>query len=235
MVENKLQQVKEKDDEMLVFSSQENFEQAMRMAKCLSASTIVPTTFQGDKGLANCIIALEMANRMKMPPLMVMQNLYVVYGNVGWSSKFLIASVNTSGKFATPLRYEFKGTQGKDDWGCRACATDVEGNVLKGSWVDIAMAKSEGWYTKNGSKWKTMPELMLQYRAGAFFQRAYAPEISMGLVSAEELQDIGKRSVIDANYNELSTETVVEEVQEVQEPANESPSNKEINTDNLDF
>lgn len=232
MAESKLQQVKEKNDEMLVFSSQENFEQAMRMAKCLSASTIVPTAFQGDKGLANCIIALEMANRMKMPPLMVMQNLYVVYGNVGWSSKFLIASVNTSGKFATPLRYEFKGTQGKDDWGCRACATDVEGNVLKGSWVDIAMAKSEGWYTKNGSKWKTMPELMLQYRAGAFFQRAYAPEISMGLVSAEELQDIGKRSVIDANYEEPNTETVVEEVQE---PATESPSNKEIDTNNLDF
>lgn len=232
MAENKLQQVKEKNDEMLVFSSQENFEQAMRMAKCLSASTIVPTAFQGDKGLANCIIALEMANRMKMPPLMVMQNLYVVYGNVGWSSKFLIASVNTSGKFATPLRYEFKGTQGKDDWGCRACATDVEGNVLKGSWVDIAMAKSEGWYTKNGSKWKTMPELMLQYRAGAFFQRAYAPEISMGLVSAEELQDIGKRSVIDANYEELGTETVVEEVQE---PTTESSSNKDIDTSALDF
>lgn len=232
MAENKLQQVKEKNDEMLVFSSQENFEQAMRMAKCLSASTIVPTAFQGDKGLANCIIALEMANRMKMPPLMVMQNLYVVYGNVGWSSKFLIASVNTSGKFATPLRYEFKGTQGKDDWGCRACATDVEGNVLKGSWVDIAMAKSEGWYTKNGSKWKTMPELMLQYRAGAFFQRAYAPEISMGLVSAEELQDIGKRSVIDTNYEELSTETVVEGVNE---PANESTPNKDIDTNDLDF
>ena len=31
---------------------------------------------------------------------------------------------------------------------------------------------------------------MLQYRAAAFFQRAYAPEISMGLNTAEEYTDV---------------------------------------------
>lgn len=200
---NELEKVSEKRDEMLVFGSQENFEQAMRMAKCLSSSTIVPKDYQGEKGLPNCIIALEMANRIKMSPMMVMQNLYVVYGNVGWSSKFLIASVNTCGKFKTPLRYEYKGTEGQDDWGCRACATDIEGNVLKGSWVTLGMAKKEGWFSKNGSKWQTMPELMMQYRAGAFFQRAYAPEISMGLMSAEELHDMGKREIIDIPAEEV--------------------------------
>ena len=200
----------EKQENMLVFGSKNGFEQAMRMAKCLSASTIVPKDYQGDKGLPNCIIALEMANRMKFPVMMVMQNLYVVYGNVGWSSKFLIASVNTCGKFKTPLRYEYKGKEGTDEWGCRACATDIEGNVLKGSWVTLGMAKKEGWYSKNGSKWQTMPELMMQYRAGAFFQRAYAPEISMGLMSAEELHDMGKynRDIVDVEAEEITTDNV---------------------------
>ena len=217
--ENQIQKVEEKSNEMLVFSSKENFEQAMRMAKCLCASTIVPVAYQGEQNLPNCVIALEMANRMKRPPLLVMQNLYVVYGNVGWSSKFLIASVNTCGKFRTPIRYEFKGKENTNDWACRAMATDVDGNVLHGSWVSIAMAKKEGWYDKKGSKWQSMPELMLQYRAGAFFQRAYAPEISMGLISAEELQDMGKRSVEDTTYEEVfEPDTSDEETPTEQQP-----------------
>ena len=65
--------------------------------------------YQGEKNLPNCIVALEMANRIKMSPLMVMQNLYIVHGNPGWSSKFLIAALNVSGRFS-PIRYEWRGT-----------------------------------------------------------------------------------------------------------------------------
>ena len=181
-MENQLQILETKQDN-LVFGSQQSFELAMRQAKCLSASTIVPEIYRGDKGMPNCLIALEMANRIGASPMMVMQNLYIVHGNPGWSSKFLISCLNTCGKF-TPLRYEFKGEEGKDTWGCRAYATDKTGELLYGSWVTIEMAKKEGWYGKSGSKWQTMPELMLQYRAAAFFQRAYAPEISMGMQTA---------------------------------------------------
>ena len=52
------------------------------------------------------------------------------------------------------------------------------------------MAKAEGWLTKTGSKWQTMPELMLKYRAAAFFGRLYAPEVLMGMQTAEEVIDI---------------------------------------------
>ena len=44
----------------------------------------------------------------------------------------------------------------------------------------IAMAKAEGWYAKNGSKWKTMEDLMLRYRSAAFFARTVAPEVALG-------------------------------------------------------
>lgn len=185
-----VQQAEQIDNSMQVFGSKNNFETAMRMARCLSASTLVPQQYQGEKGMPNCLIALEMANRIGASPFMVMQNMYIVHGNPAWSSKFLIACVNMSGKFATPIQYEWTGKEGTDEWGCRAYATDKAGNIIKGSKVTIAMAKVEGWYNKNGSKWQTMPELMLQYRAGAFFQRAYAPELSMGLMTADEVRDI---------------------------------------------
>lgn len=192
----------QKNDTMLVFSSQESFEQAQRMAQALAASTIVPVQYQKAKtpeAVANCIIALEMANRIGMSPLLVMQNLYVVYGNVGWSSKFLIAALNTCGRFS-PLRYEHENEGDLDKWRCRAWAIDRTTNTpLHGAWVSIQMAKDEGWYGKSGSKWKTMPELMLQYRAAAFFQRTYAPEISMGMHTVEELND-----VVDTPYEDVT-------------------------------
>ena len=63
------------------------------------------------------------------------------------------------------------------------------GDSLVGTLVTIAMAKAEGWYSKTGSKWKTMPEQMLKYRAASWLVRAYAPEIAMGLHCADEIED----------------------------------------------
>ena len=187
-MENNVSIVRADEAQMSVFGSKSNFETAQRMAQALCSSNIVPTSYQGPQNLANCIIALDIANRLGSNPLMIMQNLYVVHGNPSFSSKFLIACLNNCGKFS-PIRYEFKGKVGTDEWSCRASAVDKQGEILCGAWVSIKMAKDEGWYGKNGSKWKTMPELMLQYRAAAFFQRVYAPEISMGLISREEYDD----------------------------------------------
>lgn len=176
------------------FDTVAGFEAIQRMANLFSASSIVPDTYRSkgqndytSKG--NCVIALDMALRMGANPLMVMQNLYVVHGRPAWSAQFLIATLNKSGKFSA-LRYVFQGTEGKDDWGCRACATELAtGEKLQGPLITIGLAKKEGWYGKPGSKWQSMPELMLQYRAAAWFVRAYAPEIAMGLKTAEEMQD----------------------------------------------
>lgn len=165
------------------FNSQNSWELANRIGKAFAASSLVPQAYQGN--VANCIVALEMANRMGASPLMVMQNLYIVHGNPGWSSKFLIACFNQSGRFSA-MRYRWNDTR----TGCRAWAIErTTGEELVGPEVTVAMAKDEGWSTKSGSKWKTMPELMLMYRAAAFFVRTYAPEISMGLRTDDEILD----------------------------------------------
>ena len=171
------------------FENSDSFVLGQRIAKMLSASTIVPKIYQGEKGLSNCLIALNMANRMGADPLMVMQNLYIVHEKPSWSSQFLIATFNSCGKFGS-IRYEFVGDQANDSWGCYALATDkASGKELKGSTVTIAMAKKENWYSQSGSKWQSMPQQMLMYRSAAFLVRAYAPEIGMGLHTEDELRD----------------------------------------------
>lgn len=176
------------------------FEVLQRMGKMYSTATVVPDTYKGN--ISNCAIALDMAMRMKANPLMVMQNLYMVHGNPGWSSKFLISTINTCGRF-TPLRYECNDKQG-DEYGWRCYAYEKsdkdKSERLEGPWVTWSMVKTEGWLNKAGSKWKTMPEVMFHYRAAAFWQRMYAPEISMGFNTVEELRDIE-----DVPFVELKT------------------------------
>lgn len=177
-----------------------------------------------EKAIANCVIAMNMATRMSADVLMVMQNLVIVQGRPSWSSTFLISSVNSSGRF-DPMKYRLtnKGKLGKVDYteyewqngktqaviktfdGSKidniACVayTKERGSdeILESSEISIEMAIKEGWYSKKGSKWQTMPEQMLRYRAASFWTRAYAPEISMGMHTAEEMQDV---QTIDADY-----------------------------------
>lgn len=210
---------------------QRQFEAMQRCAKPYAESTIVPTSYRGNIG--NCVIALDLSHRMNLPAITVMQNLYIVNGNPSWSSKFLVASINTCGRF-TNIRYRKRslGTLGKvkynshewvtrengrkektivvreydatgiENWECVAFATEkATGEVLESDPVTIEMAIKEGWYTKDGSKWQSMPMLMLSYRAAAFWQRVYAPEISMGFRTVEEERDIQ-----DVEYEEIPFE-----------------------------
>jgi hypothetical protein len=170
-----------------------SFALAQRVATMLSQSDLVPQRYQGKVG--NCVIALNMAHRIGADPLMVMQSLYVVHGTPAWSAQFLIACFNHCGRFSS-LRYEFKGAEGSDEWGCRAWAVEKEtGERLDGPWITIGLAKKSGWYNKpdkygkESSKWPVMPQQMLMYRSAAWFVRAYAPEIAMGLQTAEEVRD----------------------------------------------
>jgi hypothetical protein len=157
-----------------------------RQATMLASSTLVPKDFQGN--VANCCIGLEIANRLRASAFMVIQNIDIIHGRPSFRATFLIAMVNASGRF-TPLQFRMEGD--KANRSCVAhCKDATTGEAIEGPEVSMAMAKAEGWSTKNGSKWLTMPELMLRYRAAAFFARLYAPDITLGMQTAEELRDV---------------------------------------------
>ena len=207
------------------------FESMQRVAKLFASSSIVPKTYQGK--MADCFIAVDMAMRMGANPLMVMQNLYLVHGNPAWSAQFLIATFNKSGKFSA-LRYEFQGKEGQDEWGCRAVAVELASKEkLVGPLITIGMAKKEGWYSKKDkfgeeiSKWQTMPEQMLRYRAAAWFIRVYAPEIAMGIQTAEEMMDktIEVEAITEPVENGVTLGQIAEEVKQA-EPVEEKPRRK---------
>lgn len=204
--------------------AEQEFSLIQRKAEALSSSELVPKIYQGGtpKAIANCIIAMDIAERTGSSPLMVTQNLDIIQGKPGWSSKFIIAAINSSGKYG-PLRFK------KDKESCMAYAKDLAtGEVLEGPTVTMAMAEAEGWLGKSGSKWKTMPELMLMYRSASFFGKLYAPEILLGMQTSEELMDMPApeepvdlvESVVAAEFETVEGE-VPAESSEAPEPVEE--------------
>lgn len=161
--------------------------QAWQCAGFLANSALVPETYQ--RHPENCLIALDLANRSGRSPLTVMQNLYIVKGKPAWAGQFAIALVNASRRFSKPLKPVFFGEEGESSWGCYMETYDLEGNKIIGTKITMQMAKDEGWMDKSGSKWKTMPEQMLMYRAGAFFARVYCPDVLYGVQMVDEVKD----------------------------------------------
>ena len=169
-----------------VFDDVDSFEFALRQSKMLASSTLVPKAFQGN--ISNCMVAIELAQRLRMSRLEIMQSLNVIHGKPSFSSSFIIAKINASGRYKLPLQFALKSRG--DNRQCIAWTIDHHGTRLEGPPVSIKMAKAEGWYGRDHSKWPTMPDLMLSYRAAAFFGRLYVPELLMGMQTMEELQDI---------------------------------------------
>ena len=174
--------------------NQEAMNAVVRMANGLAASTLVPIAYQNH--VSNVIVALEYAHRLGASVLAVMQNLDVIHGRPSLRASFLMGTVNASGRFS-PIRFRWQGTPGTDEWGCRAWATDRQsGEECLGPLITVELAKKEGWWSKkdkNGretSKWQTIPELMLMYRAGGWWTRVYCPELSLGLHTTDELEDM---------------------------------------------
>lgn len=227
------------------FNTYRGFQAMHHMAESLANSTIIPEAFRNTimvkdrydqaskrwlfkpepnpNGVSNCIIALNMAQRLGADPMMIMQNLYLVDGRPSWSSQFIIAAINSCGRYS-PLRFDITGGDEEieipyavTEWEynqdtrkrepvestkvakvknlkCVAWVNEkATGERLESSPISMELAVKEGWFQKNGSKWQTMPEQMLRYRAASFFGRIYAPDLLMGLKTQEEELD----SIID--------------------------------------
>lgn len=166
------------------------FAQIWRAAQMFASSDLVPTAYKSKP--ENCFIAIEMADRMGISPFAMLQSLVIIQGKPSMEAKLIIALVNDSGLFVDPLEFEVVGDDPyAKNFKVRAFATmKKSGKVCLGPWITYQMVEGEGWLGKQGSKWKTMPDLMFRYRAASYFAKLYAPNITMGMQTREEMEDV---------------------------------------------
>lgn len=166
------------------------FELEQRRASMFIATDFFPAHLRkGDKNatIGTAVIVLDLAQRMNLGALEVAQSIYIIHGKPSFETKFLVARLNSSGL----LKGRLNTILAPDGQSAHCEAVDAQtGQLLRGTTITMEMARREGWLGKNGSKWQTMPTLMLKYRAQSFFINEFFPEVRLGLRTKEEIQDI---------------------------------------------
>ena len=197
--------------QLSVYSDVNLYNNALKMAESLAKSDLIPDNYKGKP--ESCLIAIDVARQIgARSPLFVMQNLFVVKGKPSWSGQYCDAIVRANFK---KVKVDLSGEG--DERGCKVTAYDENDNFCEGTRITIRMAKQEGWFNKTGSKWQTMPDLMLQYRAFAFFARIHCPDKLLGIHDEFENVDISKiEQRADNPFEEVINAEVVQEPEQTE-------------------
>lgn len=175
----------------------DNFAQTKEIATALAQSDLVPPHFQ--KKPANVLLALEFAHRNDIPPFAAMQSMFVVSGKVGMSAAMAISLARKHGVWKS-LSYKVTGQgQSLSVTAVAKLHDDTEATAT----VSMQMAIDAGW-TRNPI-YKSLPELMLKYRAATFLIRTHFPEVLSGMQTVEELRDVesAQRNVTPARVDSI--------------------------------
>ena len=172
------------------------FELEQRRASMFIATDFFPAHLRkGDKNatIGTAVIVLDLAQRMNLGALEVAQSIYIIHGKPSFETKFLVARLNSSGL----LKGRLNTILAPDGQSAHCEAVDAQtGQLLRGTTITMDMARREGWLSKHGSKWQTMPELMMKYRAQSFFINEFFPEVKYGLKTSDEAEDIPAAEIV---------------------------------------
>jgi hypothetical protein len=160
---------------------QAQFRYMFTLAKTFSESEMVPQHFRGKPN--DVLIVLQMAARSRLDPFGALQNIYVHKGKPGMHAPYAISLANRCGVFAGRMR--FRTTGEGDNLAVTAIAKLSETGEDVSKTATMRMARDEEW-TKN-SKYRSMPEQMLSYRAAMMLIRLYCPEVTNGMATIEDL------------------------------------------------
>jgi len=177
------------------------FDLVCAKARAFADSAIVPEHFRGKP--ADCIVAMELAKMLDLPPYTVMSALYVVKGRASWSSQFMISRANTSGAFRTRIKFRVVDNGGTlaikrrgdsatvPNLSVTAWAIDAETGEEVARTVAMSDAIQEGWTDNAKYSGRALGEQMLCYRAAALLIRTSCPEVMLGgMLSQDEADDL---------------------------------------------
>lgn len=108
-------------------------------------------------------------------------------------------------------------TANVDEFSCVAWAIDkATSEKVESSPITLELAIKEGWYFKKGSKWPTMPRQMAMYRTAAFFGRIYAPEVTMGIYTKDEVEDSTEARDVTPPQQQSNQQSAISQVDQTQ-------------------
>lgn len=155
----------------------------VRKAKILAASQFLPAHFRGKP--ADCMVALELGQRLDVPAMLILQHSHVVKGKIGIEGKLAMALLRQRSPYID-IDVEYEGS-GMSRQVTVSGKRKRDGKIHS---LTMTMQEVQAWGWLQNDMWKKMPDQLLCYRAAIFFIRRYCPECLMGLSTKDELMDI---------------------------------------------
>lgn len=167
-----------------------NFGEAMELAKLMAGGTFVPDRLRGKPG--DCLAVLMQAVRWGMDPFAVAQKIYFVNNNgiPGYEAQLVAAVVNTSGKLDGSLSVDWQG-EGE------AMLCIVTGKLKGDPQPKAVQQELRTIKTRNSPLWVQAPRQQLGYYTQRLWARLYAPEVLLGVYTADELDERGPENARD--------------------------------------
>ena len=123
-----------------------------------------------------------------LPPMSALTNFKVINGRAGPMVKCAKAKVMQSGLIEGMIDHEYVGKEFEDDYLCRVTSKRKGHPKAVVTTFSVADAKRAGLWNKAGP-WSSYPKRMCYYRALGFHLDELYPDVMVGFVIAEALED----------------------------------------------
>lgn len=199
-----------------------------KQAEVLSKSQLVPERWRGKPG--DIFIMAVQARELGIEPVAATRLTYVVRGEPALKAEAVIGLVNRYAGMASEIMFEERGELMSNDYAVRAYAISAKtGERLYGIWVGMDMVIAEKWGESKKWGWPHNPKYdtpfraqMLRYKSAAFWARLYAPQVTMGMMIDQEIEDMPDEP------REVHAETPVKRALDALLPGAEEPAEAEL-------
>ena len=189
-----------------VMSDSGLFDRMYQLAEVMSSSKMtVPKHLQGNAG--DCMAIVMQASQWKMNPFAVAQKTHVVNGNLGYEAQLVAAVINSSGVVSERFSFDWKGDWDRydgnsPDRNLEKSLTVIVSATIKGEAEPRQLMVSMSQATvRNSPLWKSDPKQQLAYLAQKKWARLYAPDVILGVYSADEFEDAPKMKDVSPDGN----------------------------------
>jgi len=158
-----------------------NMQEAMQMAEMLAQSNMVPKSYKNQPG--DTLVAMMMGSELGLNPIQALQNLAVINGKPSIYGDALLALVQNHPSFGG-IEETFD-----DATKTAICTVWRKGATKHSQKFSQQDAQAAGLWGKTGP-WTQYPKRMLAMRARGFALRNQFADALLGLITAEEAQDL---------------------------------------------
>jgi hypothetical protein len=163
-----------------------------RVAKIMASAAVLPDhltrnkdrRFEFEEVVGNCFLICSQAFRWQMDPFSLTPETYVVGGKLAFQGKLVAGVVNARAGLVGRLRYDYTGTG--DD-----LTVTVSGR-FEGEDFDRTVTARVGDHRTTNDAWKKDPQQKITYTGAIKWARRHAPEIILGVVTEEDMEQINE-------------------------------------------